>query len=68
VWELALFGSLATATWGVLAAVLWVAASRRFRQLAGRTAVTAPERAAPAPAAVRRQVSDDKEPIDVHHQ
>jgi ABC-type transport system involved in multi-copper enzyme maturation permease subunit len=67
VWELALFGALATATWGALAAVLWVAASRRFRQLAGR-AITAPERAAPAPAVVRRQVSDEKEPIDVHHQ
>src|SRR5262249_14863074 len=34
VWERVGFGVLGTATWAVLAAVLWVMTSRRFRQLA----------------------------------
>jgi ABC-type transport system involved in multi-copper enzyme maturation permease subunit len=46
IWELAFFGALGTATWAVLAAVLWVMASRRFRRLTGRMAMV-PERSVP---------------------
>jgi hypothetical protein len=38
-WEQIGFSVMGTATWAVLAAVLWVATSVRFRQVAGRVAV-----------------------------
>jgi ABC-type transport system involved in multi-copper enzyme maturation permease subunit len=43
VWEMIGFGVMGTATWAVLAAVLWVLTSRRFREVAGRMALV-PER------------------------
>ncbi len=43
VWEWVGFGVMGTATWAVLAAGLWVATSRRFRQATGRAAIQ-PER------------------------
>ncbi|HEX5270125.1 MAG TPA: hypothetical protein VFW33_06560, partial [Gemmataceae bacterium] len=70
VWERALFGALGTATWALLAFVLWVAARRRFRILAGRGESRlrlgdGREIAKPQAACT---TGDDKEPIDVHHQ
>jgi hypothetical protein len=64
--EQVLFGGLGTATWGLLAFVLWVAASRTFRRLAGRTETRLRLRPTAKPQAA--VVSDDREPIDVHHQ
>jgi ABC-type transport system involved in multi-copper enzyme maturation permease subunit len=46
VWEMVEFAALGTFCWAVLAALLWAAASTRFRILSGR--------AAPAPAAGRQ--------------
>jgi ABC-type transport system involved in multi-copper enzyme maturation permease subunit len=43
VWEYAGFGVMGTATWALAAGALWVLASRRFRQAAGRVAFQ-PER------------------------
>jgi ABC-type transport system involved in multi-copper enzyme maturation permease subunit len=51
VWEMVGFSVMGTATWAVLAAALWVATSRRFRQVTGRMAFEPERRVRSQPAA-----------------
>jgi len=52
--EMVAYGMAGTATWAVLAVLLWGATSRRFRQIAGRVAFEPERGVRPAPRAKPR--------------